>query len=128
VGIPMIVFSIFGALSWIRVAFFWEGYLSAAMVLFVTVVLFYFKISRRLALAFAVWSAPLLILAHQVFLEPSRKALVTVILFFVVGWIFQGLGHAFEKNRPAFFTQWKHLWRGPLFITYEWVTALGIRV
>lgn len=128
VGIPMIVFSIFGALTWIRVSSLGGGYFSAATVLLVVAVLFYFQISRIIALAFAVWSGPLIILAHQLFFEPNRRSVVAVTLLFIVGWIFQGVGHAFEKNRPAFFTQWKHLWRGPLFITYEWVTALGIRV
>jgi len=128
VGIPIILFSLFGALSWIRVSLLGGVYLSGATVLLMVLVFFYFKISRRIALAFAAWSAPLLILAHQMFLESNRRAVVAVVVLFIIGWIFQAVGHTFEKNRPAFFTHWKHLWRGPLFITYEWVSALRIRV
>lgn len=39
---------------------------------------------------------------------------------FVVGWIFQAVGHAvYEKNRPAFFRNLLHLLVGPLFLINE---------
>ena len=39
---------------------------------------------------------------------------------FVVGWIFQAIGHAvYEKNRPAFFRNLLHLLVGPLFLVNE---------
>jgi uncharacterized membrane protein YGL010W len=39
---------------------------------------------------------------------------------FVVGWIFQAVGHAvYEKNRPAFFRNLLHLLVGPLFLVNE---------
>jgi uncharacterized membrane protein YGL010W len=39
---------------------------------------------------------------------------------FVLGWIFQAIGHArFEKNRPAFLQNLVHLLVGPLFLWNE---------
>jgi uncharacterized membrane protein YGL010W len=39
---------------------------------------------------------------------------------FVLGWIFQAIGHArFEKNKPAFFQNLVHLLVGPLFLWNE---------
>jgi uncharacterized membrane protein YGL010W len=39
---------------------------------------------------------------------------------FVLGWIFQGIGHAaYEKNSPAFFKNLLHLMVGPLFLLNE---------
>jgi uncharacterized membrane protein YGL010W len=39
---------------------------------------------------------------------------------FVVGWVFQAIGHAvYEKNRPAFFKNLLHLLVGPLFLVNE---------
>ncbi|MEW6732833.1 MAG: DUF962 domain-containing protein [Acidobacteriota bacterium] len=35
---------------------------------------------------------------------------------FVVGWIFQFIGHAFEGNRPAFFSNPIYLLVGPLWL------------
>ena len=39
---------------------------------------------------------------------------------FVLGWIFQAIGHVrFEKNKPAFFRNLVHLLVGPLFLWNE---------
>ena len=39
---------------------------------------------------------------------------------FVLGWVFQGVGHArFEKNSPAFFKNLTHLLVGPFFLLNE---------
>jgi uncharacterized membrane protein YGL010W len=39
---------------------------------------------------------------------------------FVLGWVFQGVGHArFEKNSPAFFKNLTHLMVGPFFLINE---------
>jgi uncharacterized membrane protein YGL010W len=44
---------------------------------------------------------------------------------FVVGWIFQGIGHGrFEKNSPAFLQNIVHLMVGPLFL---WNELLRVR-
>ncbi len=37
---------------------------------------------------------------------------------FVVGWILQFVGHAFEGQRPAFLTNFVHLLVGPLWIAH----------
>ena len=44
---------------------------------------------------------------------------------FVVGWVFQGIGHAvYEKNKPAFVKNLVHLMVGPVFLINE---LLGLR-
>ena len=44
---------------------------------------------------------------------------------FLAGWIFQAVGHAgFEKNRPAFFQNVRHLLVGPIFL---WNELLRVR-
>jgi len=44
---------------------------------------------------------------------------------FVVGWIFQGIGHArYEKKSPAFFKNLLHLLVGPIFL---WNEVLHVR-
>ena len=55
----------------------------------------------------------------------ARGALVAAAALFVVGWAFQLVGHAvFEKNRPAFARNLRHLLVGPLWISRE---AIGRR-
>ncbi len=74
------------------------------------------------------WCCPLFLLAEKVSVLSFTFSLAVAVGSFVIGWVFQFAGHAIEKNRPAFFTNANHLWHGPLFITYEWVTRLGIKV
>ncbi|MBV8152099.1 MAG: DUF962 domain-containing protein, partial [Candidatus Eremiobacteraeota bacterium] len=39
------------------------------------------------------------------------------IVIFIVGWIFQFVGHVYEGKKPAFLTNIVHLLVGPLWIT-----------
>jgi uncharacterized membrane protein YGL010W len=38
------------------------------------------------------------------------------IALFLIGWVFQFVGHAYEGKRPAFMTNLAHLLVGPLFV------------
>jgi len=72
--------------------------------------IWYSRLDWRLGLPFAV------ILYGCYFLARSLPVSGLVSLF-VVGWIFQGIGHwAFEKKSPAFFKNFEHLLIGPLWI------------
>jgi len=46
---------------------------------------------------------------------------------FVVGWLFQSLGHFWEGKKPAFLDDVMGLIIGPLFVATELVFALGGR-
>ncbi len=46
---------------------------------------------------------------------------------FVIGWIFQTVGHLFEGRKPAFFDDLRSLLIGPLFVTAELGFRLGLR-
>ena len=45
---------------------------------------------------------------------------------FVVGWILQFIGHAFEGNRPAFFSNPIYLLVGPLWIIKRIGSLIGL--
>ena len=45
---------------------------------------------------------------------------------FIVGWIFQFIGHAIEGNQPAFFRHPVYLLIGPLWIARRALSALGL--
>lgn len=45
---------------------------------------------------------------------------------FVIGWIFQFIGHYFEGRKPAFFDDLRGLLAGPLFVIMEWLFLLGL--
>jgi len=45
---------------------------------------------------------------------------------FVVGWVFQFVGHVFERRKPAFADDVVGLLVGPMFVVAEWLIALGL--
>ncbi|HZE71442.1 MAG TPA: DUF962 domain-containing protein [Pyrinomonadaceae bacterium] len=51
---------------------------------------------------------------------------VWALALFVVGWIFQFLGHAIEGNQPAFFTNPLHLLVGPIWLIRRAAAAFGL--
>ena len=46
---------------------------------------------------------------------------------FVVGWVFQAVGHAWEGRKPAFFDDLRGLLVGPMFVLAEILMAVGMQ-
>jgi len=65
---------------------------------------------------------PLILLSLPLFFFSWRWALA----LFVIGWLFQFLGHAIEGNQPAFFKNPLFLLVGPLWLVRRLVSALGV--
>jgi uncharacterized membrane protein YGL010W len=65
---------------------------------------------------------PLIVLSLPVLFFSWRWAIV----LFIVGWVFQFIGHAIEGNQPAFFRNPIYLLIGPLWIIRRGARALGL--
>ncbi len=111
-GITLIAFGIVAMLLPLR---FWGAApFTAAEVVIAAAFLFYLALDAPLGLLLLVEFTLLDIVARAV--ADWRTGLAA----FVVGWIFQGIGHAhFEKNHPAFFKNLVHLMVGPVFLLNE---------
>jgi uncharacterized membrane protein YGL010W len=77
---------------------------------------------------------PLNKLAHSIGIPLIVGSLVIVffnwrwgLALFVIGWIFQFLGHLIEGNQPAFFHNPVHLLVGPLWLLRRAADAIGLR-
>lgn len=93
--------------------------LSAAELVLAAAVLFYLALDVPLALAMLVELTALDLGARAI--GDWRVGLGA----FVLGWVFQGIGHAvYEKNKPAFVKNLVHLMVGPVFLVNE---LLGLR-
>jgi 2-hydroxy fatty acid dioxygenase len=115
VGITLIVFGVLSLLN--AVPLFGSWTLSEALL--AAVFLFYVALDPLLAVAI-VGAAAVLDLAAGAIGNWRVGAAA-----FVVGWIFQGIGHAvYEKTSPAFLRNLVHLLVGPAFLVNE---ALHIR-
>ncbi|HEY3205003.1 MAG TPA: Mpo1-like protein [Thermoanaerobaculia bacterium] len=110
VGITLIIFGCLSMLHAIPIAGFW----TASEILLAVGVLYYLTLDVLLAAA---------VFGAAVILDLAVRAVSSWRLgaaAFVVGWIFQAIGHAvYEKNSPAFFRNLVHLAVGPAFLLNE---------
>jgi uncharacterized membrane protein YGL010W len=65
---------------------------------------------------------PMIVVSLPLFFFSWRWALA----LFVVGWIFQFIGHAIEGNQPAFFRNPVYLLIGPLWVARRALAAVGL--
>ncbi|WP_307987667.1 Mpo1-like protein [uncultured Pseudomonas sp.] len=122
VGIPLIVIAVATLLSRPQ----WMGISPAVLVMLASAV-FYLRLELRLGLLMT------LLLALTVWLGHALAGLSTVawlgwgIGLFVVGWVFQFVGHYYEGRKPAFIDDVTGLIVGPLFVVVELGFLLGWR-
>jgi uncharacterized membrane protein YGL010W len=110
VGIPLIVFSLFGLLGAIPVATVGGFTITVAEVAMVGVTAYYLTLDVTLA-------ALMLVTLVVLDLVGRRIPVVVAAVLFVVGWIFQFVGHyVYEKRSPAFYRNLAHVLVGPLWI------------
>lgn len=65
---------------------------------------------------------PLIVVSLPLLFFSWRLALA----LFVVGWVFQFIGHAIEGNQPAFFRNPVYLLIGPLWIARRALSVVGL--
>ena len=110
VCVPLITFCVIGLL--------WALHPMAAAVFMAGALVFYVRLSVRLAAAMTVAVGMMLLVIINI--EPI---LVPVSLtLFVIAWIFQFIGHHIEGKKPSFFKDLQFLLIGPL-----WVVAFLFR-
>ncbi len=125
VGIPMIVFAITVLLS--RPAFELGGIvLTPATLAVVVTVLYYFRLDLRYGAVMAILMGLALWGAQAVAAAPTATWLYAGIGLFVLGWILQFIGHAWEGKKPAFVDDLIGLIIGPLFVVAEVGFLLGL--
>ncbi|ALH96296.1 DUF962 domain-containing protein [Acinetobacter equi] len=126
IGIPLIVFSIIClTANWgIQV----EGYsVTVALILMTSCSLYYLSLD----LLFGCLMAIIFVLLYPIALIMTEMDtlhwLVLSIMIFVVGWVFQFIGHFYEKKKPAFMDDVIGLAIGPLFVLAEFIFLFGFR-
>jgi uncharacterized membrane protein YGL010W len=126
VGIPMIVVALMILLS--RPSFILaELVLSPATIVAVIATLFYLKLDGLLGILMGLLLAVCVYAGQQVALLSTAEWLAWGIGMFVVGWVFQFIGHYFEGKKPAFVDDIMGLAIGPLFVVAEVVFMLGLK-
>jgi uncharacterized membrane protein YGL010W len=126
VGVPMIIFGLFIALGWARVEV--SGVtLTAAMLLAVVVLAWYFLLDVPLALAMLAVNAALLYFADIVSRQALGVGLTWFLVFFGGGWVIQLIGHVWEGRKPALVDNFFQIFVAPIFLAAEVFFALGYK-
>lgn len=126
VGIPAIVFSLLVPLAlWPLSLFGFDA--SAAWVIAILAVAGWIALDVTIGLAMAGVMLAMLLIAEWVAGFGTTTAWVVFAIFFVGGWIFQFVGHAWEGRRPAFADNLFQAFIGPMFIMAEALMALGLK-
>jgi uncharacterized membrane protein YGL010W len=126
IGIPLIVFGISVLLS--RPEWLLFGH-TVTPILVVWLVSTLWYISRgqfALGLATSVVNGLLVLIAHNAAGGSTASWLACGIGSFVVGWVFQFVGHYYEGKKPAFVDDLVGLLVGPMFVVAEWLFAAGL--
>jgi uncharacterized membrane protein YGL010W len=129
IGIPMIALAIAVLLSrpvWTFAAL--PSGVSPAWVLFGLSVIYYFALDIALGVMMTVFSIACIACGAWVAAQSTASWLMAGIGLFVIGWVFQFVGHvAYEHRKPAFVDDVIGLMIGPLFVLAEALFAFGWR-
>lgn len=129
IGIPLIVLALAVLLS--RPAFTMGALpltVSAAWLLFAAATVYYLMLDVPLGLMMASVSALCVAFGEWLAGQSTLTWLATGIGLFVIGWVFQFIGHAvYEHRKPAFVDDVIGLLIGPLFVLAEALFGIGWR-
>jgi len=127
IGVPLIMFSLLLALSMAGVPV-GGMYVSAAVVLVLVVLGYYFLLDVPLAVAMTLFCALMLAAAHWLaWSRPAEAVWAAFAACFIGGWILQLVGHLFEGRRPALADNAWQIFVAPIFLMAEAFFALGLR-
>jgi uncharacterized membrane protein YGL010W len=120
-GIPMIMLTLIAMLTHVTLFDVATIRVDAAMLLIAVASAYYFLVEWRLAIAMAVVSLVFYFVGAAI-------PLLIAAAVFVLGWIFQFIGHkVYEHKNPAFFRNFVHLLVGPLWILNDVIPVVKQR-
>ena len=120
VCIPLIMFSLFGLLSILSFQFM--------SVFIVLALLYYLKLSKRLALGMLLISLFFVSIIDLISFTDKQSSIILYSTIFIVAWIGQFLGHKIEGKKPAFFKDLQFLLIGPLWLLSFIYNKLNIKI
>ena len=126
--VPLIMFSLLGLLSAIKL-FDVKGFeMNLCYVLIVFAWLFYLNLSLVISIGMFFISALQLLLIYYLEINLDKTLLLYLYMaIFVVAWIGQFIGHKIEGQKPSFFEDLQFLLIGPAWIISFIYKKLGIK-
>lgn len=126
-GIPVIVFSLIGMLYLIPLpcSLSCRG-ITVALIVAVLALLYYFSLSRPLAVGMLIVLGAMYAAVSAIVVMLGERALIFMVVLFVVGWVIQFVGHKIEGQKPSFFEDLQFLLIGPVWLLSDVYRRLGI--
>lgn len=124
-GVPLIIFSLQLTFSTIPFSFF-NNTITIAWLFIMLLLLYYVLLDRPLAIMAMFYFIPSTLYAELI-THTKANLIFLIISLFVTGWIFQFIGHFFEKKQPAFLSNIFQIFTAPLFLLAEISFFLGYR-
>ena len=129
--IPLIMFSLFGLLSLLNFSYPINEKMfpvNVLVIFIVLVTLYYFKLSKKLAIGMALISIALVQLVDFINLNNPDFQLLIYLTIFITAWIGQFIGHKVEGKKPAFFKDLQFLLIGPLWLLSFIYKKINIKI
>jgi uncharacterized membrane protein YGL010W len=124
-GVPLVTFAILIPMGWL--AFSVAGFrVTLAMAFVFCTLMYYFLLEPFLATLMTLVMIPITWGADWAARLPFKTSLTVFLTTFILGWIFQLVGHAIEGKRPALLDNFSQaVFTAPLFVLAELLSALG---
>ena len=120
-GIPLIMLTLIAMLTYVKLFTAGTITVDAAMLLIAAASAYYFVLDWRLAI-------PMIVVSILFYFIGAWIPLVISAALFILGWIFQFIGHRlYEHKNPAFFRNFVHLLVGPLWILNDVIPVVKPR-
>ncbi|WP_286235716.1 DUF962 domain-containing protein [Thalassotalea sediminis] len=126
IGIPLIIWAValmISSLGFTVTLTELTFHVNLMMVISLVILCYYIILSPQLAVLALLLFGPLIYSALM--LSSIDNKWLVALAAFTVGWIFQFIGHGFEKAKPAFIDDLNQLLIGPLFLLAELYFACG---
>jgi uncharacterized membrane protein YGL010W len=124
--VPLIAFSTLGLLWAIPVPGTPSPWVNVATALVALSLLFYARLSLRLAVGIVPWIAVMLAGCWALAAEGTATLVWVSVGVFVASWIAQFVGHKIEGQKPSFFQDLQFLLIGPLWLMGKTFRKLGL--
>jgi uncharacterized membrane protein YGL010W len=127
VGVPMLFLAVILPLEALRIPID-HHQVPLAMILTLPAIVGWILLDFGVGAMLLLLLCPLFVIAALINRHGLSLMWWTTTLLFVVGWLFQLLGHSvFEGRRPAFMDDLSHTLIGPMFVVAKLLVSLGLR-
>ncbi|MCX7120866.1 MAG: DUF962 domain-containing protein [Gammaproteobacteria bacterium] len=128
VGVPAVIFSLMMLFNWISIDLATRFQISFSSIFVCGILVYYFLLNRKLAIAAAIIGILLTIIAAWLARPfPTGFSGTLFLILFVGGWALQLIGTYFEKLPPLSLLSTTQLLIGPLAIFIKLLEVLGLK-